>query len=292
MVRLLTAVLLFASFHVVADTEVPHTFEDGNPAKASEVNANFDALEAAIDAIPEGPAGPTGPAGADGEDGATGPTGAKGDTGETGERGPIGLTGATGAKGDQGDTGEQGIQGEQGPAGADGQDGADGVNPFENLNCNEGDTLKFGNNGWECEASEAVVTAFVTFNDWQADGPDGDWEYPPPLGDRWNSNYKPLNEFDVTTSSNIDFAFSQCQKRNSGSGTFKEINCFFSLGANTPSFQGNQGEGGCAMRVSGNHESKSNLIRNVSSLELEGFKDLAEGFPYTVDILCYAGPPS
>ncbi|MCH1579344.1 MAG: collagen-like protein, partial [Luminiphilus sp.] len=52
MIRLLTAALLVASFGVVADTEVPHTFEDGNPAKASEVNANFDALEAAIDATP------------------------------------------------------------------------------------------------------------------------------------------------------------------------------------------------------------------------------------------------
>jgi len=63
MIRLLTAALLVASFSVMADTEVPHTFEDGNPAKASEVNANFDALEAAIDAIPAGPAG------ADGADG-------------------------------------------------------------------------------------------------------------------------------------------------------------------------------------------------------------------------------
>ena len=52
MIRLLTAALLVASFGVVADTEVPHTFTDGTPAKASEVNENNDALEAAIDAIP------------------------------------------------------------------------------------------------------------------------------------------------------------------------------------------------------------------------------------------------
>ena len=52
MIRLLTAALLFASFHAVADTEVPHTFTDGTAAKASEVNDNFDALEAAIDASP------------------------------------------------------------------------------------------------------------------------------------------------------------------------------------------------------------------------------------------------
>ena len=69
MIRLLTAVLLFASFHAVAQTQVPNVFEDGTPASAAEVNANFDALETAIDAIPEGPAGPQGeqgPAGADG----------------------------------------------------------------------------------------------------------------------------------------------------------------------------------------------------------------------------------
>ena len=60
MIRLLTAVFLFASFHAVAQTQVPNVFEDGTPAKAAEVNANFDALETAIDAIPEGPAGPQG----------------------------------------------------------------------------------------------------------------------------------------------------------------------------------------------------------------------------------------
>ena len=48
MIRLLTAVLLFASFHVVAQTQVPNVFEDGTPARAAEVNANFDAIEAAL----------------------------------------------------------------------------------------------------------------------------------------------------------------------------------------------------------------------------------------------------
>ena len=175
--------------------------------------------------------------------------------------------------------------------GADGQDGADGANPFENLNCNEGDTLKLGNNGWECSSSEAVVTAFVTFNDWQADGPDGDWAYPRSLGDRWNFNYKPLNEFDVTTSSNVDLADSKCSKRTCPTGTYKEIDCSFRL-SNVPFFMRALSEGGCAMRVSGNHESKDNLTRVASFLEWDGFFDLAEGFPYTVDILCYAQPPS
>ena len=171
--------------------------------------------------------------------------------------------------------------------GADGQDGADGANPFENLNCNEGDTLKLGNNGCECSSSEAVVTAFVTFNDWQADGPDGDWAYPPPPG----SNGKPLTELNVTTSSNVDLQYSECAKNTFYGSELTEIICRFSV-SNTPYFEGGQGEGGCAMRVSGNHESKSNLSRVGQSLELQGFKALAEGFSYTADILCYAGPPS
>ncbi|MDA9711733.1 hypothetical protein N9U42_05165 [Luminiphilus sp.] len=48
MIRLLTAVFLFASFNAVAQTQVPNVFEDGTPASAAEVNANFDAIEAAL----------------------------------------------------------------------------------------------------------------------------------------------------------------------------------------------------------------------------------------------------
>ena len=51
MVRLLVVVLLFASALVEAQTQVPNVFEDGTPASAAEVNANFDALEAAVDAL-------------------------------------------------------------------------------------------------------------------------------------------------------------------------------------------------------------------------------------------------
>ena len=145
MIRLLTAALLVASFGVVADTEVPNIFTDGTPANAKEVNANFDALEAAIDAIPEGSAGPAGPAGADGEDGVTGPAGPQG---EAGPQGPVGLTGATGAKGDQGDTGEQGIQGEQGPAGADGV--------AAGLSCTTDQIIKWDGSAWVC-ASRSIV---------------------------------------------------------------------------------------------------------------------------------------
>ena len=146
MIRLLTAALLVASFGVVADTEVPHTFTDGTPAKASEVNANFDALETAIDAIPEGPAGEQGPAGTQGE------KGDKGDTGATGPQGPIGLTGVTGAKGDQGDTGEQGIQGAQGPAGADGV--------AAGLNCTTDQSIVYRGDAWVCSSPELVFSSF------------------------------------------------------------------------------------------------------------------------------------
>ena len=34
-----------------AQTEVPHVFQAGQPARATEVNANFDALESAIDQL-------------------------------------------------------------------------------------------------------------------------------------------------------------------------------------------------------------------------------------------------
>lgn len=70
-----------------AQTQVPNDFQAGTPARATEVNENFDALEAAIDqnttAISQIPAGPEGP------------------------QGEIGLQGP------------QGVQGPQGPAGAD-----------------------------------------------------------------------------------------------------------------------------------------------------------------------------
>ena len=52
MVRLLLIVFTFASLGVAADTQVPHNFSDSTVAKAAEVNANFDALEIAIDSLP------------------------------------------------------------------------------------------------------------------------------------------------------------------------------------------------------------------------------------------------
>ena len=143
MIRLLTATLLVASFSVVADTEVPHRFEDGTPAKAAEVNANFDALEAAIDAIPEGPAGATGPAGADGEDGATGPAGADGADGADGATGPAGADGADGA---------DGATGPAGATGATGPTGADGV--VNGVTCTTDQVIVYRDSAWGCSSPE------------------------------------------------------------------------------------------------------------------------------------------
>ena len=52
MTKPLLAILLVLPLSTLAQTQVPNVFEDGTPAKAAEVNANFDALETAIDAIP------------------------------------------------------------------------------------------------------------------------------------------------------------------------------------------------------------------------------------------------
>ena len=71
----LLAILLLLPLSTLAQTQVPNVFEDGTPVSAVEVNENFDALEAAIDAIPEGPAGPQGEQGPKGE---PGPAGADG----------------------------------------------------------------------------------------------------------------------------------------------------------------------------------------------------------------------
>jgi hypothetical protein len=78
-----------------AQTTVPHTFTAGTAAKASEVNANFEALANAVDAIqltpgPQGPAGPTGPQGQAGSIGSQGPQGTTGPQGPQGPQGPAG----------------------------------------------------------------------------------------------------------------------------------------------------------------------------------------------------------
>ena len=102
---------LSVSNSVVAQTQVPNTFQAGQPARAAEVNANFDALEAAIDAnataitqIPAGPEGPQGPPGPEGVMGPTGPQGPQGLEGPQGPEGPQGIPGASGCSATQQDS--------------------------------------------------------------------------------------------------------------------------------------------------------------------------------------------
>ena len=76
MIRLLTVVLLFASFHAVADDL--RTFSDGQVINADDFNHNFQTLEQDIADIPEGPQGPVGNPGNPGPAGPVGPAGADG----------------------------------------------------------------------------------------------------------------------------------------------------------------------------------------------------------------------
>ena len=161
--RFVPATLLLVPLSALAQTQVPNVFEDGTPATAAEVNANFEALEAAIDdvaagadgrTILNGTAAPSSDTGAEGDffldttnsmlygpkttsgwgSGVSliGPTGATGATGLTGATGAKGDTGATGPQGEAGPTGEQGEKGDtgdtgpQGPAGVTGATGPQG----------------------------------------------------------------------------------------------------------------------------------------------------------------------
>ena len=51
MIRLLMAGLLLFSLNTVADTQVTHSFTDGDVIEAEEFNKNFDDLENAIDSV-------------------------------------------------------------------------------------------------------------------------------------------------------------------------------------------------------------------------------------------------
>jgi hypothetical protein len=69
---IMTAAILIAGT-ALGQTQVPNIFQSGQPALASEVNENFDALVQAVQVLqstapvpgPAGPAGPQGPAGQD-----------------------------------------------------------------------------------------------------------------------------------------------------------------------------------------------------------------------------------
>ena len=84
MIRLLTAVLLFASFYTVADEL--KTFSNGQVIEADDFNHNFQKLEQDVADIPAGADGPPGPPGADGLPGPAGPLGPPGADGADGSR--------------------------------------------------------------------------------------------------------------------------------------------------------------------------------------------------------------
>ena len=100
---------------------VPHTFSNGQPADADQVNENFQELVNRIDAIPEGPPGPQGPIGPQGFPGINGQNGLNG---LDGEQGPPGL------QGERGPVGPAGPQGEQGPPGPAGESVVINFDPY------------------------------------------------------------------------------------------------------------------------------------------------------------------
>ena len=121
---LIGLVALSFSATAMGQTQVPNDFQPGQPARAAEVNENFDTLETAIDqnasdilAISAGSQGPIGPPGP------TGPQGIPGMTGTQGVQGPQGDVGAQGSQGAQGDAGAQGPRGQDGDTGMAGVDG-------------------------------------------------------------------------------------------------------------------------------------------------------------------------
>jgi hypothetical protein len=59
MIRLTAFLLFLFSLPLLADTQVTHTFEDGEVISAEEFNKNFDDLEAAIDAVGGGGGSPS-----------------------------------------------------------------------------------------------------------------------------------------------------------------------------------------------------------------------------------------
>jgi hypothetical protein len=87
--------------------DVPHEFNNGQPADADDMNENFAALIDILDSIRGGVPGPQGPAGAPGAQGQAGPPGSPGPQGAQGPTGPIGAAGPPGPVGPAGPAGPQ-----------------------------------------------------------------------------------------------------------------------------------------------------------------------------------------
>lgn len=299
MTKPLIGILLLLPLSALAQTQVPNVFEDGTPATAAEVNANFEALETAIDdvsagadgrTILNGTAAPSSDTGAEGDFfldttnsmlygpkttsgwgsgvsliGPTGATGEKGDTGATGPQGATGLTGATGpqgATGAQGDTGEQGIQGEQGPAGADGV--------AAGLNCSTDQIIRYDGNNWVCAYQHRGELYTPSWD------PNGHFANGLPCGS-CNSQVRSLFQTtrQISTDDHQSFNAYECG-RDTFAGTMYP-DCYFRLPA--------LGEhSGCTMTLSENSGSLDGSCGGYSC-DFDGTK-LTAGEPARITVVC------
>jgi hypothetical protein len=145
MTKLISRTLLITGMSVALSVQAAELveFTPNTPARAEEVNENFEALNTDTAANAEaienisltpgpagptgapGPTGPRGPAGPQGVAGTVGPEGPAGSSGPAGPAGADGPVGPAGPRGDQGPAGATGPQGEQGPAGPQGPAGED-----------------------------------------------------------------------------------------------------------------------------------------------------------------------
>ena len=135
MIRFLTAVLLFASFHVVA--EDLKTFSDGQVIEADDFNHNFQKLEQDI------------------ANGVTGPQGEQGPVGPQGEQGQAGPQGNPGVPGNDGAPGDQGVPGNDGAPGIQGEQGLAGV--AAGLICSTNQIIKYDGTAWVCSSPELRI---------------------------------------------------------------------------------------------------------------------------------------
>jgi hypothetical protein len=126
--------------------DVPHEFNNGQPADADDMNENFAALIDILDSIRGGVPGPQGPGGAPGAQGQAGPPGSPGPQGAQGPTGPIG---AAGPPGPVGPAGPAGTAGPPGPAGPQGPAG------IGNLGCSDGQEIIWSEaqETWLCSAA-------------------------------------------------------------------------------------------------------------------------------------------
>lgn len=194
----LVACMLICGSANAQDFRVPNNFQPGQPARAAEVNENFEALETAINVVTDSAAltwkndwqsgviySPNDLVNFEGSvyisvaetNGSENPTdtakwqlfAAKGEAGMVGPQGPAGPVGPQGPEGSPGDAGPQGLQGLPGSAGPAGPQGPPGQ---------QGPAGPQGNQGPRGEPGERAPDfkqpyEFAGFSDIQITGGDG-----------------------------------------------------------------------------------------------------------------------